>query len=59
VKRNSEIKRIMQENEQLLKRLLNRQSNYNVFEWENARKMQVKNLKRISRYNLSISKDRK
>jgi hypothetical protein len=39
--RINESKRIMEENEKLLERLQNRQSNYNVFEWENKRKLEL------------------
>mmetsp|Transcript_6650 Transcript_6650/g.10688 ORF Transcript_6650/g.10688 Transcript_6650/m.10688 type:complete len:94 (-) Transcript_6650:1631-1912(-) len=45
----------MHENEQFLKRLQTRSSNYNVFEWEHDRKEQIKKLRRISKYDLSIS----
>jgi len=45
----------MTENEQLLKRLMTRQSTYNVIDWENERKEQIKNVRRISKYDLSIS----
>lgn len=38
VARNKEINRILNENEAMLKRLQNRQSNYNVWSWENERK---------------------
>ena len=43
--RNREINRILNENEAMLKRLQNRQSNYNVWSWENERKQQVKRIK--------------
>ena len=36
--RNTEISRILVANEAMLKRLQNRQSNYNVWNWENERK---------------------
>lgn len=36
--RRQEMSRILLENEALLKRLQNRQSNYNVWSWENERK---------------------
>ena len=36
--RKQEMSRILLENEALLKRLQNRQSNYNVWSWENERK---------------------
>lgn len=48
--------RILLENEALLKRLQNRQSNYNVWSWENERKQQIKRIKQICLYPPSISK---
>jgi hypothetical protein len=38
----------------MLKRLQDRTSTYNVFAWENDRKQQVRTLRRISKYDLSI-----
>jgi hypothetical protein len=58
VARGQEIKRIMQENEAMLKRLQNRGSVYNVTDWELERRDQVKNIKRICKYGLSISTER-
>ena len=52
--RVNEMKRIMQDNEFMLKRLQDRTSTYNVFAWENDRKQQVRTLRRISKYDLSI-----
>lgn len=43
--RRQEMSRILLENEALLKRLQNRQSNYNVWSWENERKQQIKRIK--------------
>ena len=45
----------MTENEAMLKRLQSRGSVYNVTDWEVDRKKQVKDIKRISKYGLSIS----
>ncbi len=49
--RINESKRIMEENEKLLERLQNRQSNYNVFEWENKRKLELQDIKRICKFD--------
>ena len=54
--RSREVNRILVENEALLKRLQNRQSNYNVWSWEHERKQQVKRIKQICMYPPSISK---
>ena len=53
--RLNEMKRIQQDNEQMLKRLQDRQSVYNVQTWESERKNQVKTLRRICKYGLSIA----
>jgi hypothetical protein len=50
------MQRITEENENLLKRLQEKQSNYNVFEWELDRKKQVKMLKKICYYPPSLTK---
>ena len=55
IQRNNEVKRIMTENEALLKRLQSRGSTYNISEWEKDRKQQMKDIKRICKYNPSIS----
>lgn len=54
--RKQEMSRILLENEALLKRLQNRQSNYNVWSWENERKQQIKRIKQICMFPPSISK---
>ena len=47
--------RITEENENMLKRLQEKQSCYNVFDWEMDRKKQVKMLKKICYYPPSLS----
>jgi hypothetical protein len=54
--RQREIARIAEENEGILKRLQERTSHYNVFEWELDRKKQVKMLKKICYYPPSMVK---
>lgn len=54
--RKQEMSRILIENEALLKRLQNRQSNYNVWSWENERKQQIKRIKQLCLFPPSISK---
>ena len=51
----NELRRIQQDNEQMLRRLQDRQSVYNVQTWEHDRRNQIKTLKRISKYGLSIA----
>ena len=48
----------MRDNECFLKRLQNRKSTYNVFEWEHDRRNQIRDIKRICKYPLSISTKR-
>lgn len=50
------MQRITEENENLLKRLQEKQSCYNVFDWETDRKKQVKLLKKICYYPPSLVK---
>ena len=50
------MQRITEENENLLKRLQEKQSCYNVFEWELDRKKQIKMLKKICYYPPSLTK---
>jgi ribosomal protein S16 len=58
IARNNEVKRITNANEQLLKRLQNRGPTYNVVEWEHDRKQQIKDIRRICKYNPTISTNR-
>ena len=55
VARNNEMKRIMNENDRFLKRLQNRGSNYDVFEWRHERKEQMKRVKQLCSFPLSFS----
>ena len=57
--RNKEINRILIENEAMLKRLQNRQSSYNVWNWEVERKEQIKRVKQICMYPPTISTNTK
>ena len=57
--REREVQRIMQENESLLKRLQEAGSTYNVFDWENKRKDQEKQIKNICYYPPSLIKKNK
>jgi len=50
------MQRITEENDALLKRLQEKTSHYNVFEWELDRKKQVKMLKKICYYPPSLVK---
>jgi hypothetical protein len=50
------MQRITEENENLLKRLQEKQSCYNVYDWELDRKKQVKMLKKICYYPPSLTK---
>lgn len=50
------MQRITEENENLLKRLQEKQSCYNVFDWETDRKKQIKMLKKICYYPPSLIK---
>lgn len=59
VRRTQEYNRIMNDNEAMLKRLQSRQSNYNVMDWENDRKNQIRLIKQICHYKPSISKRKK
>jgi hypothetical protein len=53
--RQREMVRITEENENLLKRLQEKQSCYNVIEWEIDRKKQIKMLKKICYYPPSMA----
>jgi len=54
--RHREMQRITDENENMLKRLQEKQSCYNVYDWEVDRKKQVKMLKKICYYPPSLVK---
>ena len=54
--RQKELVRITNENECLLKRLQEKTSHYNVFEWRVERKKQVKMIKKICYYPPSLLK---
>ena len=54
--RNREMQRITTENENMLRRLQEKQSCYNVFDWETDRKKQIKMLKKICYYPPSMVK---
>lgn len=58
-RRTQEYNRILNDNEAMLKRLQSRQSNYNVIDWENDRKNQIKLIKQICQYKPSITKSKK
>lgn len=56
--RQKEIARITEENEGLLRRLQEKTSHYNVFDWELDRKKQIKMLKKICYYPPTMIKKR-
>lgn len=57
-KRKRENRRIAEENETFLKRLQEQGSHYNVYEWEQSRKDEIKRVKNICYYPPSIIKKR-
>ena len=56
VARKNEIQRVTVENEQMLQRLQAANSTYNVYEWDNQRKENVKRVKNICYYKPSLLK---
>lgn len=55
VSQDNEMKRIMQENEALLRRLQSRESNYNVDSWVRDRRKQERQIRKLCKYEPSIS----
>ena len=54
--REKQLAKITVENEQMLKRLQEAPATYNVFNWESARRQQVKTIKNICYYPPSLLK---